>query len=58
MLFQRYLGAYVEIDRIYLSSVGYQILIRLKGIKRLKDMYISKCKRRKKAIKEDYINEP
>jgi hypothetical protein len=43
---------------MYLSSEGYQILISLKATNKIKQKYVINCKRKEKAIKSEYIEEP
>lgn len=57
-LFRRYLSAFVEIHKMYLSSEGYQILLRMRGADSLRKIYIKQCEKRGKAIKISFIDEP
>jgi hypothetical protein len=48
---------YVETHKIYLSSEGYQILLRTRDSKSLTAKYIKRCKRNGKEINTKFIEE-
>ncbi len=57
-LFVRYVGSYVEIDKMYLSSSGYHILLRIKSFAYLRNRYTKECNRRGKQVRGIFIEEP
>ncbi len=58
VLFRRYVGTYIHIHKMYLSSEGYQILLKLKSKESILSRYRKSCERRDKAVKDKYIEEP
>lgn len=56
-LFSRYLSECVEIHKMYLSSEGYQILLRVKSLRVLRMMYKKRCERRGVEVKKAYMDE-
>ncbi len=54
-LFKRYLGKYVHIGGMYLSSEGYQILIRVRTIQEVNRQYRAKMRGKKENPKIKYL---
>lgn len=57
-LLSRYLEKYVEIHKIYLSSEGYQVLLRVRMKETILRNYRKCCKRRNKVEKAMMLKEP
>ena len=57
-LFRRYMEDYAHIHKMYLSSEGYQILLRLKGRESLERRYKKACKKKGVEVKKLNIEEP
>jgi hypothetical protein len=58
LLFKRYLTYYINIHKVYMSSEGYEILIRVKSLEVVKRTYIEYCKKLNKEVKVEFIKEP
>lgn len=58
MLFRRYMNNYVEVHKMYLSSEGYQILLRIRGNEVIINNYVKKRKKRGKTVKKEFLEEP
>lgn len=57
-MLNRYLKNYVELHKMYLSSEGYQLLLKIKTRGILIKKYIGRCLRREKSIRKEFIEEP
>lgn len=57
-LWKRYLSEYLETHKMYLSSEGYQILLKIKSKSILVKRYKKKFRRKRKEIKSRYVEEP
>ncbi len=57
-LWRRYMRGYIETHKIYLSSEGYHILLRIRDRKKLILKYVGICERRDKGVNIDYLKEP
>jgi hypothetical protein len=57
-LFKRYMEKYVEIHKMYLSSEGYQILLRVRLKETVLRNYRKECEKEGKETKGEYIKEP
>ena len=56
-LFSRYLSKYVEVHRIYLSTQGYNILLRVRDGNTIRSNYIKGCEKQGKRIKTELVDE-
>lgn len=56
-LFDRYLGKYILSHKMYFSTEGYHILVRIRDRKTIRDHYKKTCLRRGKAIQNIFIKE-
>ena len=57
-LWRRYMGSYIETHKMYLSSEGYQVLMRIRKDRIIKDNYIKRCMRSKKELNAKFLEEP
>ncbi len=57
-LFARYLGGYVDIHKMYVSSEGYQILIRVRKLDQIMKKYNMMCRKKSKPINQKFKEEP
>ncbi len=57
-LFKRYLSSYIDVHKMYFSSSGYQVLLRVKGKKSIISTYLASCEKRGKKLCQRFIDEP
>lgn len=57
-LIKRYLDNYVHIEKIYIDSMGYQIVVKLKQRRTILENYKNVCLKNNKSPKERELKEP
>ena len=57
-LFNRYLGRYVQIHKMYISCEGYQILIRIRSAAVLRRLYTLRMRSKKRVNRKEFMEEP
>ncbi len=57
VLFRRYINDFCEIHKMYLSSEGYRIFLRVRGAGVLRKRYVERCDKKGKPVKKEYIEE-
>ncbi len=55
---KRYLEKYVEFHKMYFSSAGYQILLKVRGADLVRNLYKKQCIKKGKIPRADFVKEP
>lgn len=55
---ERYLGKYIRVHKLFFSSEGYQLLLKIRSRDCLIKRYLDDCERRGKMFNREFIEEP
>ncbi len=57
-LWKRYLSSYTEVYRMYISSEGYQVLLRIRTKDTLKRNYSLRCMKSESKVRPEFLKSP